>query len=51
MKRLDNPGWLQDFCPEHRPNDYEQYLWGLRVYSGEYKKKGDSKIYYHNKIK
>ncbi len=46
MKRLDNPGWLQDFCPEHQPEDYEQYLWGVRVYGGEYKISKESKVYY-----
>ena len=48
MKRLDNEGWLQDFCPEHRPEEYIQYLWGLQVDNGEYKLNEDG-IYYENK--
>ena len=47
MKRLDNPDWLQDFCPEHKPEEYEQYLWGLQVSNGEYKI-NNKEIYYYN---
>lgn len=46
MKRLDNEEWLHDFCPEHKPTEYVQYLWGLQVNNGKYKSDGNRVYYY-----
>ena len=53
MDRLDHPDWLQDFCPKHKPKEYVQYLWGLRVDNGKYifDKKLNMIIYENEKLK